>query len=408
MFFLSMLLFVILKRNRIFFPARLIFTLIIFLIIGRNLYAQDTSSIVRAGLRSSVYGFNSFPDTTWWLNASSDMASRFPGASPSVIWILGYTTDDGCYLNFPDPYPDSSFNKVFFSNKDENENYLNFFDKKGIKVWLQVEPGFADVSTLIALALSQYSHHSSVIGFGIDVEWYKTSANNNNEGQAVTDSEAAVWTSQIKSYNQNYLFFTKHWLIEKMPPTFRTDMIFVDDSQDFPDMNSMINEFVDWSKAFSSSKVAFQFGYNNDKPWWGKLSNPPKDIGDALIEKCSNISDLYWVDFTAYDIWPKDFDPTSVSDKNVNTLPYGYVLRQNYPNPFNPTTSIEFSIPRSEHVVLRVYDLLGREITTLLNEKKIRGVYKIRFNAEFLSSGIYYYKITAGKFTDAKKFIIIK
>jgi Secretion system C-terminal sorting domain len=408
MFFLSMLLFVILKRNRIFFPARLIFTLVIFLIIGKNLYTQDASSIVRAGLRSSVYGFNSFPDTTWWLNASSDMASRFPAASPSVIWILGYTTDNGCYLNFPNPYPDSSFNKVFFSSKDGNEVYLNYFDEKGVKVWLQVEPGFADVSTLIDLALTQYGHHPCVIGFGVDVEWFKTSASNNDEGEAVTDAEAEAWGSRIKSYNKDYLLFTKHWLIEKMPPTFRTDMVFVDDSQIFQKMDDMVSEFADWAEAFAPAKVAFQYGYDSDKPWWSNLPDPPKNIGDEILKRCSNVSDLYWVDFTAYDIWPKDFTPTSVSDKNANTLFYGYALKQNYPNPFNPSTSIEFSIPKSERVVLKVYDLLGREITTLLNEEKIGGTYKIKFNAESLSCGIYYYKITAGMFTDSKKFIFLK
>ena len=403
-----MQIFTIIKKNkRLYLSAKIIFILVL-LLIGKNFFAQERNTIARAGLRSSIYGFNSFPDATWWLNTASDMASRFPGATPSVIWILGYTTDDGCYLNFPNPYPDSSFNQIYFSSKDENENYLNYFDQKGVKVWLQVEPGFADVSKLIDLALSQYGHHSSVIGFGIDVEWFRTSAANNEEGDAVADSEAAVWSARIKSYNQNYLFFTKHWLIEKMPPAFRTDMVFVDDSQDFPDMNSMINEFIEWSNAFSSSRVAFQFGYDADKPWWGKLSNPPKDIGDALIEKCPNISDLYWVDFTAYDIWPKGFTPTSVSGKNGKNLFSDYILKQNYPNPFNPSTKIEFSIPKNEHVVLKIYDLPGHEITTLINKVLLRGNHKIEFNAKSLSTGIYYYKITAGLFTETKKFILLK
>ena len=309
-----MLLFINSKKNKSFFPAKLIFTLIIFLLISRNIFAQDTNAVERAGLRSSVYGFNSFPDTTWWLNASSDMAARFYGASPSVIWILGYTTDDGCYLNFPNPYPDSSFDKVSFGNKDDNEVYLDFFDKKGIEVWLQVEPGFANVATLIDLALTQYAHHSCVIGFGVDVEWFKTSAANNDEGEAVTDAEAEVWSSRIKSYNKDYLLFTKHWLIEKMPPTFRTDMVFVDDSQIFQTMDDMVSEFADWAEAFAPAKVAFQYGYNSDKPWWSELSNPPKNIGNEILKRCSNVSDLYWVDFTAYDIWPKDFVPTSVSE----------------------------------------------------------------------------------------------
>ncbi len=403
-----MQIFTIIKKNKRFYFSIKLVVVLAFLIISKSLFAQTENIIKRAGLRSSVYGFNSFPDTTWWLNATSDMAARFTGASPSVIWILGYTTDDGCYLNFPNPFPDSSFNKIFFGSKDGNEKYLNYFDQKGIKVWLQVEPGNADVSTLIDLALSQYSSHSSVIGFGVDVEWYKTGKANNEEGEAVTDSEAAAWSARIKFYDKNYLLFTKHWLIEKMPPTFRADMVFVDDSQDFPDMSSMINEFIDWSNAFSSANVAFQYGYNADRPWWGKLSNPPEDIGKSLIEKCSNISDLYWVDFTAYDIWPKDFTPASVSDKYANGSVYGYALKQNYPNPFNPSTNIEFSIPKTEHVVLKIYDLLGNEITTLLNKEMFSGEHKIEFNSKSLPSGIYYYKLTAGIFTKTKKFLLLK
>jgi len=69
------------------------------------------------------------------------MASRYPGTSPAVIWILGYTTNNGCYLNFPKPNPDSSYSKIYFSNNDGNESYLNDFDDNGVKVWLQVEPG---------------------------------------------------------------------------------------------------------------------------------------------------------------------------------------------------------------------------------------------------------------------------
>lgn len=387
----------------------LLFICMIFFSGSLKIYAQDTNSVVRAGLRSSTYGINPFPDTTWWYNVTTDMAARYPGSSPAVIWILGYIVNNNyCSLDFPNPNPGTSYNKISFSSIDRSESYLDAFDRSGVKVWLQVEPGDADISTLIDLVLTKYSHHPSVIGFGVDVEWYKTSSANNDEGEAVTDEEAEAWCNKIKSYNENYLLFTKHWLVSKMPPTFRDDIVFVDDSQIFPDMESMVDEFEVWGKAFAPANVTFQYGYNSDKPWWSKLSDPPKIIGDEILKRCSNVSDLYWVDFTAYDIWSVDFDPTSVSDKNVNTLFYGYALNQNYPNPFNPSTQIEFSIPKTEHVVLKIYDLLGREITTLLNEEKIKGTYKIKFNAESLSSGIYYYRITAGMFTDSKKFILLK
>ncbi len=89
-------------------------------------------------------------------------------------------------------------------------------------------------------------------------------------------------------------------------------------------------------------------------------------------------------------------------------MSYGYSLKQNYPNPFNPSTKIEFLIPIKEHVILKIYDILGDEITTLLDEEMLSGSHKIEFNASSLSSGIYFYKITAGVFTDTKKFILLK
>ena len=98
---------------------------------------------------------------------------------------------------------------------------------------------------------------------------------------------------------------------------------------------------------------------------------------------------------------------TSVKDKSNNTPSY-YSLYQNYPNPFNPTTKIEYSIPQTSFVTLKVYDILGREIATLVNEEKPAGNYSIQFIAENLSSGIYFYKLQAGKYNSVKKMILIK
>ncbi len=378
---------------------------LIMLFFSQNLFSQE---LVRAGLRSSTYGFDNFPDSSWWYNATTDMASNFEGKiSPAVIWIIGYTTNDGCYLNFPKP-SSGSYPNITFGSRDKNEKYLDDFDKNGVKVWLQVEPGFADVSTLIDLVLTQYGHHKSVMGFGVDVEWYKTSNDNNNEGVAVTDDEATAWSAKIKTYNEDYLLFTKHWLISKMPPTFRDDIVFVDDSQIFAKMSDMIDEFEEWSKAFTPAKVAYQYGYTSDKIWWKDLSNPPKDIGDEILKKCPNTADLYWVDFTAYEIWPEDFDPTSV-DNIQNNEPTGFILNQNYPNPFNPSTIIKYSIIENEtSVQLKVIDTLGQEIVTLVNQEKDAGTYSVNFDASELTNGVYFYSLRAGEFIETKKMIVLK
>ncbi|MBK6912342.1 MAG: T9SS type A sorting domain-containing protein [Ignavibacteriales bacterium] len=102
---------------------------------------------------------------------------------------------------------------------------------------------------------------------------------------------------------------------------------------------------------------------------------------------------------------------TSVSDQG-NNLPKEYVLEQNYPNPFNPGTKIKFSIPNVgtglAMSVLKVYDVLGREVATLVNEEKPAGSYEVEFDASKLSSGVYYYKLSAGSFVETRKMILMK
>ncbi|MBI1932483.1 MAG: endo-1,4-beta-xylanase [Ignavibacteriales bacterium] len=89
-------------------------------------------------------------------------------------------------------------------------------------------------------------------------------------------------------------------------------------------------------------------------------------------------------------------------------LPNNFTLEQNYPNPFNPTTEIKFSIGNTSKISLRVYDILGREIQTLIDEIKSPGNYSCTFNAKNISSGIYYYQLTSGNFIDTKKFVVLK
>ena len=98
---------------------------------------------------------------------------------------------------------------------------------------------------------------------------------------------------------------------------------------------------------------------------------------------------------------------TAVKDKK-NNLPTNFSLEQNYPNPFNPTTVINFSVPKTSMVTIKVYDVLGNEIATLLNKEKLAGKYSVNFNASKFSSGVYFYRMQAGSFVEAKKLILLK
>jgi hypothetical protein len=83
-------------------------------------------------------------------------------------------------------------------------------------------------------------------------------------------------------------------------------------------------------------------------------------------------------------------------------------LFQNYPNPFNPSTEIGYGVPGTEYVTLKVYDLLGREVATLVNERKAPGSYSVSFDASGLASGVYFYRLEAGNFMQTKKLIVLR
>ncbi len=102
------------------------------------------------------------------------------------------------------------------------------------------------------------------------------------------------------------------------------------------------------------------------------------------------------------------YDNSVGVEDNIITLPNEYKLLQNYPNPFNPTTKINYQIPELSFVTLKVYDVLGSEVATLVSEEKPFGSYEVEFDATILSSGIYFYRLQAGSFVETKKMILIK
>ena len=95
-------------------------------------------------------------------------------------------------------------------------------------------------------------------------------------------------------------------------------------------------------------------------------------------------------------------------EDNEMLNPTEYALYQNYPNPFNPVTKIQFSVPQSSKVVIKVFDILGSEIETLVNQEKPVGTYELSWNAANLPSGVYFYQIKAGSFVETRKMILLK
>jgi len=257
-----------------------------------------------AGFRFSVYGPRLNPGPRYWARVGQEMAARFPGATPEAIWIVGRVKGDGAQLSFPVPADDPL---ITGSEEDGNEATLALFDELGFRVWLQVEPVNAPVEKLIHLMLDRYARHPCVVGVGVDVEWYRS--HTPDEGQAVSDAEATAWLAAARAHNPAYRLFLKHWLVEKMPPTVRDGLLFVDDSQIFPSMDAMLTDFAAWAKAFAPAPVAFQFGYPSDRPWWSKLDDAPARIGKGILGVAPNTEALFWVDFTVLEVFPPAIQP---------------------------------------------------------------------------------------------------
>jgi len=130
---------------------------------------------------------------------------------------------------------------------------------------------------------------------------------------------------------------------------------------------------------------------------------PTLGISDVVLRMYRENDTTQYIDRHFY------LNINSVGINNISSLAEGFSLSQNYPNPFNPSTSINFSIPSSGNVSLKVYDILGNEVSSLVNNQKLSpGQYKVDFNASALTSGVYYYTIRTDNFTDTKKMFLIK
>lgn len=132
---------------------------------------------------------------------------------------------------------------------------------------------------------------------------------------------------------------------------------------------------------------------------------------DASTIEVQSVSDSIIIELEGFEskVFYLGDKPVSVEQEEIENIRIDeFKLEQNYPNPFNPKTKISFQIPSSGFVTLKIYNIVGQEVKTLINKEMQKGRYDIDFNASQLSSGIYFYRIQAGGFIDTKKLILMK
>ncbi len=274
-----------------------------------SISTTNNGTIVQvAGFRSSDYGGPSDGNTyghgqtdpVYWVSVAQKMSAKFPGSSPGAIWVVGYieTPETSTFMPFPAPSGYKGMHDVTFSNKNGiEETMLTAFDKAGMKVILQVEPGDADVSQLATMILNKYKNHSSVVGFGVDTEWLN--AWKYKDGRPATDIEIQSWLKVVRAVNPNYKLVVKHWLPSHLGSGHIAGVTYVTDTLSLGSYKNAIKEYVAWANYYNGSEIGYQIGYQEDMNWWLPMSDPTKSIMTDIKTKVpsANIYSVYFVDF---------------------------------------------------------------------------------------------------------------
>jgi len=185
----------------------------------------------------------------------------------------------------------------------------------------------------------------------------------------------------------------------------------------FPSVIKENNEFEMWYTGVSKTLELVGIGYatSNDGINWTKVAGNGTNgacFDGGAVASVITIGDTYHMWYLGVEgmcYATSGGGGTGIEDFNGGKIPTSFALAQNYPNPFNPTTRISYMLPSSEFVSLKVYDIIGREIQTLVSEVQTAGTYSINFDANELTGGIYFYRLQIGdKFTETKKMLFIK
>ena len=158
------------------------------------------------------------------------------------------------------------------------------------------------------------------------------------------------------------------------------------------------------SRTAAQNKISSSVLGNGGTTISGNNNRIAGTLGQNLIGVSSNANNASNAGF-----WYQTADIiTSVEQVENDLLPTEFRLEQNYPNPFNPSTTIQFSVPKTSHVTIKIYNILGREVAALIDEEYQPGQYKVVFEAGQLASGLYVYRIQAGDFLETKKLMLLK
>jgi len=297
----------------------------------------------------------------------------------------------------------------------------------GASNWNSISPSLTDwvpgrrLGTITTIDVAPLN--SNVIYVGTDDSHVWVSPDNGTTWNEISDGLPIRWVTRVVAdpKNENIVYVTFNGLKWKdpQPHIFRsTDMgaSWTDISNNLPDapIDAFVVDNITSTTLYLGNDVGMYVSFNAGQNWEVLGEGLPiLPIGDIEIHPTTHelVAGTY-----GRSMYKIDLDLVTNAGGNENqTITSSFQLEQNYPNPFNPSTSLKYTVSSPQSVLLKVYDVLGNEVATLVNEEKPAGTYEVDFNANGLTSGVYFYRLQAvptgrqaGEFVETKKMILIK
>lgn len=242
------------------------------------------------GTTGSRYGLSPYPSKEKWTDIL-EVLSRDNKRNPMILWVVGSYTDKSIKFNFPGK--DNPDFKILYSDIDLNEEYLKFFDKKGIDVFLMVEPGDARINEVVKRAVNTYSHHSSVKGICIDLEWYRVNENN-PFGTKLDSHSIKSLLFHLKKEDPKLKLILKHWNINNMDHYPSRDIVYLQSLEGVDSLGDVKDRYLIWYKKFYPSKVGVEAGFVKSSLYWSSLKNPLESFPLYIDRLTDNKSVILW------------------------------------------------------------------------------------------------------------------
>uniref|UniRef100_A0A7V2ZME3 M28 family peptidase n=1 Tax=Ignavibacterium album TaxID=591197 RepID=A0A7V2ZME3_9BACT len=404
-------------------------------IVQYYIAAQDANSTIVKTLPSGGSGFNppgNVPPSTFYLFYVAPVSvALYDDATNLNNWtsVSGWNTTTLKYVSPPTSFTDSPGGS-YPANVSATLTYNNSIDLTGV---LGAELEFDtqwDIET-------DWDYGQVLISTNNGTSWTPLAGNYTNLGtgsfqppnQPLYDGTQLSWVHEKMSLSSFSGQTIKLRFLLRSDGSVQNDGWYVDNIKistyntvipveltAFTAISNGNNVELNWSTATETNNSGFEI--QRIQMSEVKSQNSWQSIG--FVNGKGTTSEPQYYSFTdknlnagtyTYRLKQVDFDGSFEYSNEIEVdvlSPDKFVLEQNYPNPFNPTTIISWQSPISGYQTLKVYDILGNEVVTLVNEYKEAGKYKIEFDASNIPSGIYYYKISAGSFSDVKKMMVIK